>query len=299
MKLKGIFAPVPTPFFEDESIDEAGWRKNLRTWSRSGLNGIVIAGSNGELPYITMEERVLLTKIAAEEAGGKLHIMAGAHFPSTRETIACAKELGKAGAQSLLVLPPHYFKGSQRAIVKYYEDVADESPVPIFIYNMPYNTGVEVELETVLAAMKHPNVQGIKDTSGNMTKLGYMAAAAKEDFAVFAGTGNWFLAALAMGADGGTMAASILYTNTCQRIFKAFHESKIEQAAALQARLLPVSDAITRRFGIAGLKAALESRGMVGGPCRAPLMPLTEEAKREVLSILDTSGLDEFEGWRG
>ncbi|MCE5202239.1 MAG: dihydrodipicolinate synthase family protein [Synergistaceae bacterium] len=298
MKLTGIFAPVPTPFNEDGSIDETGWRNNLRIWSRSSLDGIVICGSNGELPFMTLEERVLLTKIAAEETRGRLYLMAGTHFPSTRETIACAKALGEAGAQSLLLLPPHYFKVSQSEILKYFEDIADGSPVPIFMYNMPANTGVDMELDTILAASKHPNIRGIKDTSGNMTRLGYLAAAADEDFAVFGGTGNWFLAALAMGACGGTMAASILYPDTCRRIFSAFKENKMTEAMELQAKLLPVSDAITSRYGVPGLKAALETRGMVGGPCRAPLSHVSEQVRKEILDILEKSGLDKYETWR-
>lgn len=298
MKITGIFAPVPTPFLEDGSIDEKGWRKNLRIWSSSALDGIVICGSNGELPFITMDERCSLTKIAAEECGGRLKLMAGAHFPSTRETISCAKALGAAGAEYLLVLPPHYFKGNQKAVLKYFEDVADESPVPIFMYNMPANTGVDIDLETMTAASRHNNIAGIKDTSGNMTKLGYLAASAREDFSVFGGTGNWFLAALAMGACGGTMAAAILYPDTCRRIFDSFNENKITEAMELQAKLLPVSDVLTRRFGVPGLKAALESRGMTGGPCRAPLLDISDEAKREVFSVLEKSGLDKNETWR-
>jgi len=298
MKLSGIFAPVPTPFLEDGSIDEAGWRKNLRIWASSALDGIVICGSNGELPFMTADERVSLTKIASEECKGRLKLMSGAHFPSTAETVSCARALGAAGAEYVLVLPPHYFKGNPKAVLKYFEDVADASPVPVFMYNMPANTGVDMELDTIIAASKHGNIAGIKDTSGNMTKLGYLAVSASDDFSVFGGTGNWFLAALAMGACGGTMAAAILFPDTCRRIFDSFNEGNITDAVTLQSKLLPVSDAITRRFGIPGLKAALESRGMTGGPCRAPLLDITDEAKKEILFILDKSGLDEYEDWR-
>ncbi len=299
MKITGIFAPVPTPFASDGSLDIEAWRINLRIWKESALDGIVICGSNGEMPFVTQEERVALTEIAAEEAEGKLMLMAGAHFPSTRETISCAKSLASAGAGSLLLLPPHYFKGNQTAILNYFIEVADNSPVPIFIYNMPANTGVDMETETIISASRHPNIKGIKDTSGNMTKLGYLAAAAPEDFSVFGGTGNWFLAALSMGACGGTMAASILYPNTCREIYTLFHENNMKKAMELQAKLLPVSDALTRRFGVPGLKAALDSKGMKGGPCRSPLLPVSDKVKNEIIMILDNSGLDKYETWRG
>ena len=298
MKITGIFAPVPTPFTSEGSLDIEAWRINLRIWKESDLDGIVICGSNGEMPFVTQDERAELTAIAAEEADGKLMLMAGAHFPSTRETISCAKALSAAGAGSLLLLPPHYFKGNQTAILNYFTEVADNSPIPIFLYNMPANTGVDMETETMIAASLHPNIKGIKDTSGNMTKLGYLAAAAPEGFSVFGGTGNWFLAALSMGACGGTMAASILYPNTCRKIYTSFHENNMKEAMELQSKLLPVSDALTRRFGVPGLKAALDSKGMKGGPCRSPLLPVSEEVKKEIIKILDNSGLDKYETWR-
>ena len=299
VKITGIFAPVPTPFASDGSLDIEAWKINLRIWKESALDGIVICGSNGEMPFVTQEERVVLTEIAAEEAEGKLMLMAGAHFPSTRETISCAKALASAGAGSLLLLPPHYFKGNQTAILNYFTEVADNSPIPIFLYNMPANTGVDIETETIISASRHSNIKGIKDTSGNMTKLGYLAAAAPEDFSVFGGTGNWFLAALSMGACGGTMAASILYPNTCRKIYTSFHENNMKEAMELQAKLLPVSDALTRRFGVPGLKAALDRKGMKGGPCRSPLLPVSDEVKNEIIMILDNSGLDKYETWRG
>lgn len=298
MRMTGIFAPVPTPFSADGSLDREAWKANLKIWKESALDGIVICGSNGEMPFITMDERTALTEIAAEEAGDRLVLMTGAHFPSTSETIECARSLASAGAKFLLLLPPHYFKGNNKAILNYFTEVADNSPIPIFMYNMPANTGVDLDTETIIAASGHPNIKGIKDTSGNMTKLGYIAAAAPEGFSVFGGTGNWFLAALAMGACGGTMAASILYPNTCRSIYTYFSENKMKEAMELQAKLLPVSDAITRRFGIPGLKAALDSKGMIGGPCRSPLLPASEEVKKEIMDILERSGLDQYETWR-
>ena len=296
MKLTGIFAPVPTPFLADGSIDEEGWRKNLSVWKESPLDGIVICGSNGEMPFVTIEERAILSKIAATETKGSLHLMTGAHFPSTRETAACVKTLAAAGVEYVLVLPPHYFKGDKQAILQYFLDTADASPLPVFLYNMPRNTGVDLDAETIIAASRHPNIAGIKDTSGDMTKLGYIAAGAGPDFSVFGGTGNWFLAALAMGACGGTMAAAILYPSTCKAIYDDFKAGKISEAVELQARLLPVSDALTRRFGVPGLKAAMASRGMTGGLCRPPLRPLSNADRTELLQILDASGLDKSEG---
>jgi 4-hydroxy-2-oxoglutarate aldolase len=295
MKLTGIFAPVPTPFDGGGEIDERGWIKNVRIWSDSELDGIVVCGSNGELPFIKMEERVRLTELAVKEARGQLTIMTGAHFPSTRETIECAKALAAAGAQYLLLLPPHYYKGKTEPILKYFEDVADESPVPVFMYNMPANTGVDMDAETIIKAARHPNIVGIKDTSGNMTKMGYVVRSVPDRFSVFGGTGNYILAALGMGACGGTMAIAILYPNSCRALFDSFEAGDIKKAIDIQSELLPVSDAVTRRFGVASLKYAMEQFGMTGGQCRAPILPLAEKNRAEVMEIIKKSKLGRYE----
>lgn len=297
-KIRGVFAPVPTPFKDDGALDGNGWEKNITLWSASPLDGIVIAGSNGEIPFLSLEEREFLTRTAKEGSAGRLHIMAGAHFPSTDETIKAAGRLAAAGADSILLLPPHYYKGKDEALVKYFTDVADESPVPLFLYNMPANTGVDINIEVICAAARHPNIRGIKDTSGDMTKLGYTVLRTPDGFSTFGGTGNWFLAALSMGACGGTMAVSILFPRSCQMLYEAFNDGRISEAAALQKRLLPVSDAITRRFGIPGLKRALEAYGMTGGSCRRPLLPISEADAGELLKVIRDSGLDEYETWR-
>ena len=297
-KICGVFAPVPTPFCSDGSIDESGWRKNLRMWSASPLDGIVIAGSNGELPFLNLEERVRLTRIAKEESEGRLYIMSGAHFAATEDTKRAAAELSEAGADGLLLLAPHYYKGKEEMLLRYFTDVADASPAPVFLYNMPANTGVDLSAVLICEAAKHPNIKGIKDTSGNMTKLGYTVLGTPDDFSVFGGTGNWFLAALSMGACGGTMAVSILFPRSCRMLYEAFLAGRTDEAVELQKRLLPVSDAITRRFSIPGLKYAMGARGMTGGPCRRPLLPLPEKDAQTILSVIEASGLDEYENWR-
>ncbi|MEG1824504.1 MAG: dihydrodipicolinate synthase family protein [Cloacibacillus sp.] len=294
-KLCGVFAPVPTPFHTDETLDLVSWEDNLFQWKNSALDGIVIAGSNGEMPFIDIEERVKLTQAAAKVCRGVKHIMTGAYFASEAKTVEAAKRLADAGADSLLLLPPHYFKGNNAAILKFYLDVADNSPLPLFLYNMPKNTGVDLTEEVILQAAAHPNIHGIKDTSGDMSKIGFTASKAPKDFAVFGGTGNWFLAALSMGACGGTMAVSILFPRACRRLYDDFCEGRLTEALEIQKRLLPVSDVITRRYGVPGLKHALARRGMAGGSCRRPLLPITDEDKKTIDAVIEASGLADYE----
>jgi 4-hydroxy-2-oxoglutarate aldolase len=306
MKLEGIYAPLPTPFGEgsgDICLDS--FKSNLNKWLESSLDGVVICGSNGELPFTTEKERALLTRTAREvfdRGASDIKIITGAFMHSTNDTISCCCSASDAGADAVLVLPPHYFKGGGApGARKFFEDIADASPIPVVLYNMPANTGVDMDTETILQLTRHPNITGIKDTSGNMTKLGYLTSAADKpgaEFSVFCGSGNYFLPALSLGADGGTLAVANLYPESCRMLLDAYREGSMSEAKSLQRRLLAASDALTSKFGVPGLKAAMDRAELYGGPCRAPLMPLSDEARGKLIDALDEADLDSFETWR-
>jgi 4-hydroxy-2-oxoglutarate aldolase len=303
MKLEGIYAPIPTPFEAGgEEIAAEKLADNLRVWAKSSLTGLVLCGSNGELPFIETDERALVTRTAREtlsacRSGKK--IIVGAFMNSTMGTIECCKRVADAGADAVLLLPPHYFKGDgMPGAIKFFEAAADASPIPVVLYNMPGNTGVGLDVDTILHLSRHPNVIGIKDTSGDITQMAYLCAAQREDFSVFTGSGNYFLPSLALGASGGTLAVSNLYPEACRALFNLFAEKKTEEARALQYRVLIASDALTRKFGVPGLKAAMDRAGMYGGPSRAPLLPLGGDKRQKLFKMLDEANLDCFETWR-
>ena len=299
MKLEGIYAPITTSFFEDGEIHYDALKQNLEKWKNSGLDGLVVCGSNGELPFIEFEERVKLTHICKKEMQEKAHIVTGIHYPSTRETIACAKAVADAGCEAGLLLPPSYFKGQgMPGIIHYFETVADASPIPLILYNMPGNTGVNMDAATMLHLAQHPRIIGVKDTAGDMTQLGTLCARAPKGFSIFAGSGNYFLPALSFGVMGGTLAVANLYPVACRKLVDLYKAGAMEEARHLQYKLLAISDAITRRFGVPGLKVAMDSRNLFGGPCRSPLMPVSESVKAEILNILDKAALDSDETWR-
>lgn len=299
MKLEGIYAPISTPFSENGDIHYEALQQNLAKWKNAGLDGLVVCGSNGELPFIELDERVKLTQICKKEMQGKARIVTGIHYPSTRETIACAKAVADAGCEAGLLLPPSYFKGQgMPGVIHYFEEVANASPIPLILYNMPGNTGVNMDAATMLHLGKHPNIIGVKDTAGDMTQLGTICARAPEGFSVFAGSANYLLPALSLGVAGGTLAAANLYPVSCRKLIDLYKEGKMGEARLLQYKLLAISDAITRRFGVPGLKVAMDSRNLFGGPCRSPLMPVSESVKTEILKVLDEAGLDSLETWR-
>jgi 4-hydroxy-2-oxoglutarate aldolase len=166
---------------------------------------------------------------------------------------------------------------------------------------MPANTGVDIELSAMLQLAAHPNIIGVKDTSGNMTKFGYLAAAVESqnlDFSVLCGSGNYLLPALSIGASGGTLAVANLYPESCVKLLETYRNGDVKAAKILQRRILLASDALTAKFGVPGLKAAMDRADLYGGPCRAPLMSLDEAERQKLFGILDEADLDSLEGWR-
>lgn len=301
-KLEGIYAPIPTPFDEAGTLHVGKLTENLRKWAASSLTGLVVCGSNGELPFVDPDERVRMTRAVRslfDEAGCDKKIVLGTFMNTTRDTVDCCVAVAREGADAALVLPPHYFKGQgMAAAIKFFEAVADASPIPVILYNMPGNTGVNMDTETIVRLSKHENIIGIKDTSGDMTKLGYIAMAQDENFSLFSGSGNYFLPALSLGAVGGTLAVANLYPESCRMLMEAYRENRASAATALQHRVLMASDALTGKFGVPGLKAATDRAGMYGGPCRAPLLALGDDARAKLFEILDRADLDSNETWR-
>lgn len=306
MRLEGIYAPIPTPFEEGtEEISINNFERNLEKWAASSMDGAVVCGSNGELPFIEMDERALMVRTTKKifsdtEAGKNKKIVVGAFMNSTKATIECCEKTADEGADAALLLPPHYFKaGGMPGAIKFFEAVADASPIPIVLYNMPANTGVNLDVDTILHLSKHPNVIGIKDTSGDMTQMAYLCAAQRDDFSAFCGSGNYFLPSLTLGASGGTLAVANLYPEASRKLMELYNENKMTEARALQYRVLLASDAMTRKFGVPGLKRAMDRVGMYGGPCRAPLSSLPEEKVQKLFALLDEADLEGFErAWR-
>ena len=298
MEWKGIYAPLPTPFDEEGGLDLPALRRNLDAWARSPLDGLVLCGSNGELPFLEPQERVLVTRTVRDHLGDRFPLVVGAHLPTTRGTLDLADRLADAGADALLLLPPHYFKGDPEGIRRYFTDVADRSPLPVMLYNMPANTGVNLGTDLILSLAAHPRIPAVKDTGGDITQLTALCARRPEGFSVFCGSGNYYLPALAVGAQGGTLAVANLYPGACDALRRAFREGRTEEARDLQHRILGISEALTRRFGVPGLKALMDRKGLYGGPCRLPLRPADPESVRRILEADEEAQLEAWEAWR-
>jgi len=291
--LRGVFTPIATPFNGDESLALCELRRNLARWNETPLAGYVILGSNGESCMLDEDEKLRVLRAARKEIPGNKLMIAGIGEESTRHTITRTKQAAEIGADAALIVNPSYYKGMMSSLIltNYYFAIADASPIPITLYNMPLATGIDMSREVVLECSRHPNIIGMKDTSGNMPKMGEIISDVGENFAVLAGSMSFLLPALAIGAVGGILALGNIAPAECVELYELAMAGRLDQARALHRRLLPVNQAITARWGIGGLKAALEMRGWYGGPPRSPLTPLGDAQRAELATIIRDAGL--------
>ncbi len=286
-KLKGVYAPIPTPFIEDEiAYDKLA--ENMKFWLDSKLTGIVVLGSNGEFVVLSREEKMKLISAVCELAKGKKPVIAGTGCESTKETIELTKFAAQAGAAAALILSPNYYKRAMTDDLNksFYLEVAEASPIPIILYNMPGNSGINLSSKLVAELSKHPNIIGLKDSGGNIVQIAEIINTSSSDFAVFAGSASFLYPSLALGATGGTLALANVLPNECAEIEELVEAGKHAEARDLQLRLLDINNAVTARWGIGGLKAALELQGLFGGEPRKPLLSLGENERTMLAEIL-------------
>lgn len=286
---RGVFAPVATIFDTDGNIDTNRFSQNLDFYANSPLDGIVLLGSNGEFATMDLAERLQVIETGAQAIGGRRTVMAGTGAESTRATIDLTKAAARAGVDYGLIVTPHYYKTryDQKAYVNHYLKVAEASPIPILVYVMAAYTSVDLPTPIVLELAKHPNIVGIKDSGGNAAKVGEIIAGARPDFAVLAGSANFLYAALCLGATGGILALGNIAPRECAQLYADFLAGNHAAARELQLRLIAPNAAVTSKFGIAGLKAALEWVGLNGGLPREPLLPLTEAEHETLVATLE------------
>jgi len=290
----GIYPPVPTFFHEDESLDLETLREHIRRLRERGITRFVPLGSNGEAVHLEADERRAVIETVREAAGPEAQLLAGTGALSTRTTIAYCRQAAEAGADVALVIPPSHYRGAMTgtALRGHYRAVADESPIPVMIYNMPGNSaGIDLDAEMVVELSSHPNIIGMKDSSGNVAKMAQVAAEAREGFTVLAGSAGFLLPAMVVGAKGAIAALANIAPEACLRLFALTEEGKLDEARALQGKLVPVNTAVTSGYGVPGLKAALHFVAHYGGEPRRPLAPLGEAERIRLRSLLAQADL--------
>ena len=293
ISLRGIFPPIPTPFAADGEVAYGALRDNLAKWNATDLSGYVVLGSNGEASYLDDDEKRRVLQVAREAIPSAKLMIAGTGCESTRATVALTRDAAAMGADAALLLTPNYYDGKMGhdELVRHFCAVADASPIPVMLYNVPKFTHVDMTAATVARCAQHPNIVGIKDSGGNVTKIGDMVRLTGDSFQVLAGSAGFLLAALTVGAVGGVVALSNIAPDECVAIRQLFDAGRLSKAAALQRRIIPVNAAITATYGVPGLKAAMDMLGFFGGPVRSPLLGLPEAQASTLRAILVEGGL--------
>lgn len=292
-KVHGIFAPIATAFDASGEIDYGTYAENVKTFGATKLAGLVILGSNGEFTMLSHEEKVKLVKAARENLPKEKMVIAGTGCESFKETLELTKECAAAGAEVALVVTPNYYKRdmNEAALEKFFTMLADASPIPVMLYNMPGNSGINIPSSLTIKLAAHPNITGIKDSGGNIVQISEVLAKAPEGFSVFAGSGSYLLPTLLLGGLGGTLAVANVVPDYCAEIQENFEKGDLEKARKMQLALLPLNAAVTSRFGIGGMKAAMDLVGYKGGLPRLPILPASDETRKIIAGILKELGI--------
>jgi 4-hydroxy-2-oxoglutarate aldolase len=290
----GIFGPVVTTF--DESSGElasGAFRANIRAHLASGLAGVLVAGSTGEATLLDEDERLRLTELARAVVPDDRWLLAGTGAESTRDCVRRTKDAAERGADAVLVVPPHYYGAmmTDDALWAHYSRVADESPVPVMLYNIPKYTHLQLGSKLVHALAEHPNIVGIKDSTGDMTQLRAYLTAQGDHFTVVTGHGGTVLDAFGYGARGAILAVALFAAPLVFDLMDAIAHGDGVTASEMQARLRPVAKEIVADLGPPGIKVAMDLIGLSGGPPRAPLRPLGAGERERISTLLGSAGL--------
>jgi 4-hydroxy-2-oxoglutarate aldolase len=292
-RLQGVIVPLTTPFDpETGDVAPVALRQAARDLLARGLNGVVVAGTTGEGPLLDEDEKVRLVEWLREVVPEDRWLIAGTGAESTRATVRASERAAAAGADAVLVRPPSYFGPvlSPAALADHYVRVADASPVPVIVYNMPKYTHVMLHESVLRALADHEQVIGFKDSSGDLKVLANYRAAAPRLRALL-GSGSQFYSALELGADGGVLAVACFAADRCLALYRAFRADDRRTAGAEQERLVALAREIVGELGVPGVKAAMDIVGLPGGPPRAPLVSLDARQRARVADLLAAAGL--------
>lgn len=293
-EIGGVLVPVTTPF--DPVTGDAApvaFRENLRHWLSHPLDGVVLFGSTGEGKLLDEEEKLRLLELTRDVVPPDRALVVGAGSESTRATIRQLQPLADIGVDAALVSAPPYFGSTLApdAIVDHYRAIADASPVPILIYHIPKFTHVVLEPGLVGELARHPNIAGLKDSSGDVKRFAAYSGLVPPDFRLLMGNGALLYTALELGGAGGIVAVGLLAPAECARILHDFRAGNTRDAGRIQTRIAPLHNEVIARYGARGAKAALDLQGLTGGPPRPPLKPLTDKERRGVAQALDRAEL--------
>jgi len=288
LHLKGIIPPLVTPFDDTGAVRYDYFEQNLDRYLEAGIEGYLVIGSNGESVYLEQPEKLKLIELARKHLPSSVTLLAGTGLESTRATLELSKQAAERGVDGVLVKNPFYFKNQMTfdVYVAHYTAVADASPVPVVIYNVPVFTGISLESRLVVELSKHPNVRGLKDSSGNVKLISEVVwNTDPRRFSVLAGAAHTLFPSMMVGASGGIVALACAAPGAVMALYRAVAAADYKRAGMIQRIIAPAAGAVTEKYGIAGLKGAMQFEGLQPGLPRRPLLPLTEPQQQDLQQV--------------
>jgi 4-hydroxy-tetrahydrodipicolinate synthase len=288
---KGSLVALITPMRADGSVDEKAYAEFVDWQIKEGTHGVVPVGTTGESPTLSHDEHRRVVEIAIEVAGGRVPVIAGAGSNSTEEAIALTRHAKEAGADAALIVTPYYNKPTQEGMFLHYTAIADAVDLPIIIYNIPPRSVVDMSVETMARLAKHRNIVGVKDATANLTRPLHTRRACGEEFCQLSGEDHTALSYNAAGGHGCISVTANIAPRLCSEMQSAWAEGRLNQAMAIQNRLVPLHDALFSETSPGPVKYAASLMGKTSERCRLPLAPLMEPTRGRVKAAMTEVGL--------
>ncbi|GHU94869.1 dihydrodipicolinate synthase family protein [Spirochaetia bacterium] len=287
-KVRGVYAPITTPFLDNEELDEGGLRRNMAFYAASPLHGYLALGSNGENKSLSWEEKLKVLSIIAEGRGKNQTLMAGIIFDSTIESLRFIREAEKLRPNYLTLLAPSYFakQMTDDVLFHYFSTLADSTNIPCLLYNAPqFSGGVVLSAALISRLSSHPNILGVKD-SYNAASISSYLLAAQKDLSVMAGSADYFLYAMTLGATGGVLSLANIFPALTNELYELALSGQFEKAFTLNKKVLQLNKGVSGKGGVAAVKYAMDIAGLCGGKPRLPLLPLEKNTAESIKNVI-------------
>lgn len=294
MNFGQVLTAMVTPFDQNGEVDFNAARILVDYLIDNGTDGIVVAGTTGESPTLTTDEKITLFKVVVDAVKGRVPVIAGTGSNNTRASISLTKQAEEAGVDGIMLVAPYYNKPSQEGMYQHFKAIAESTPLPIMLYNIPGRSVVNMSVETVVRLSQIENIVAIKEASGDLDAMAEIISQAPSDFTLYSGDDGLTLPVLAIGGAGVVSVASHVIGNEMQEMINHFKNGQVQEAANAHRRLIPIMKALFAAPNPAPVKAALNINGVSVGGLRLPLLPLSEEEKNTLQAVLPASKIKIF-----
>lgn len=286
MNFGQVLTAMVTPFDQNGEIDFNATRTLVNHLIANGTDGIVVAGTTGESPTLTSDEKVALFQFVVEIVDGRVPVIAGTGSNNTRASIILTRLAEEAGVDGIMLVTPYYNKPSQEGMYQHFKVIAEATSLPVMLYNIPGRSVVNLSVETIVRLSKINNIVAIKEASGNLDAVADIIRETPSDFSVYSGDDGLTIPILAIGGAGVVSVASHIIGNEMQEMVTSFKNGQLEEASISHRCLLPIMKALFAAPNPSPVKAALNMKGIHVGGVRLPLVPLNDEETNTLRSVL-------------